>query len=74
MTPARPARPTRKVPRLSLAQFTAGQSESSKQDFAQQLMAALSEFGFVVIADHGIPAETFFSRLPIGRKAVCTAR
>lgn len=46
----------RQVPRLSMQ----GISDPDQQTvFAEALWAALSEFGFVVIADHGIAPSTF---------------
>jgi isopenicillin N synthase-like dioxygenase len=43
----------RKVPRLSLRQYTAGKV-SARQEFSEQLHAGLRDFGFVILYDHPI--------------------
>lgn len=44
---------------MSLAQFASHRSPACRQQFAGELLDALADFGFVVIADHGIQAHTF---------------
>ena len=48
----------RQVPRLSLADY---HQVETRESFERELFAALSEYGFVVIKDHGIHASTFAS-------------
>lgn len=46
----------RKVPKLSLKEY---QNPETQAEFARQLYSGLSEYGFVVISDHGIGQEVF---------------
>ncbi|GAB2188808.1 isopenicillin N synthase family oxygenase [Sessilibacter sp. MAH1] len=49
----------RQVPKLSLAQYSQATGPAEKTAFATALYQALSEYGFVVISDHGISQDTF---------------
>lgn len=44
----------RKVPELSLRQFTSGDA-AARAAFSQTLSAGLREFGFIILTDHNVP-------------------
>lgn len=46
----------RRVPELSLAQYTAG-SAADRAAFEQALFAGLQDYGFIILADHGVSEQ-----------------
>lgn len=66
----------RKVPTLSLASYING-NEADKAQFIDKLFTGIKDYGFIILKDHGIPAEDFqkaytvlekFYKLPTDKK------
>ena len=47
---------TKRVPELSLSDFTAG-DVARREAFSRALMAGLQEYGFIILKDHNVPVE-----------------
>ena len=70
---------TRRVPELSLRHYLAGDA-GERAAFEQALFAGLQDYGFVILADHGVAeslldsayatAQRFFA-LPLAEKLAC---
>lgn len=70
---------TRRVPELSLQQYRTGNA-AARAAFEQALFAGLQDYGFIILADHGVEeslldaayatAESFFRR-PLEEKLAC---
>lgn len=67
---------TKRVPELSLSDFTAGDA-AAQEAFSRALMAGLQEYGFIILKDHNVPVDlldhayelaTRFFALPTAQK------
>lgn len=47
---------TKRVPELSLRDFTAGDA-AARDAFSRALMAGLQEYGFIILKDHNVPVD-----------------